>query len=79
MTHPKLDPVHDYPLSVKRPELLYTSTGKHVADLTMDKVTAGEITPEDLRIAPETLRLQAQIAERVGRPQLGRTCAGPPR
>ena len=28
------------------------------------------VEPEDLRIAPETLRLQAQIAERVGRPQL---------
>ncbi len=71
MTDPTLEPAHDYPLSVKRPELLYTSTGKTVADLTMGNVVAGQITPGDLRIVPATLRLQAQIADRVGRPQLG--------
>lgn len=71
MTEPDLEPASAYPLSVKRPDLLYTSTGKNVADLTMDNVAAGEIMPEDLRIAPATLRLQAQIADRVGRPQLG--------
>jgi propanediol dehydratase small subunit len=71
MTHPTLDPARDYPLGVNRAELLYTSTGKNIAELTMANVMGGMITPEDLRIAPETLRLQAQIAERVARPQLG--------
>ncbi|WP_233157163.1 MULTISPECIES: diol dehydratase small subunit [Amycolatopsis] len=65
-----LDPGRDYPLAARRPELLKTPTGKRLDELTMAAVLAGEVAPEDLRIAPETLRLQAQIAERVGRPQL---------
>ena len=60
----------DYPLSVNRPELLKTPTGKPVTALTMDAVVSGELTAEDLRIAPETLELQAQLAESAGRPQL---------
>ena len=60
----------DYPLSVNRPELLCTPTGKALSDLTMDAVVSGEVGPEDLRIAPETLLLQAQIAEASNRPQL---------
>ncbi|MBB5134598.1 propanediol dehydratase small subunit [Thermocatellispora tengchongensis] len=66
-----LDPRRDYPLATRRPELLRTPTGKRLDDITMDAVLAGEVTPADLRIAPETLRLQAQIADAVGRPQLG--------
>ena len=65
-----LDPGRDYPLAARRPELLRTPTGKPIDELSMQAVLGGEIAPEDLRIAPETLRLQAQIAERVGRRQL---------
>ncbi|MBK1783319.1 diol dehydratase small subunit [Prauserella cavernicola] len=65
-----LDPGRDYPLATRRPELLKTPTGKGIDELTMEAVLAGEVAPEDLRIAPETLRLQAGIAERAGRPQL---------
>jgi propanediol dehydratase small subunit len=71
MTSVELDPQRDYPLASRRPELLRTPTGKHLDDLTMEAVLAGDVVPEDLRIAPETLRLQARIAESVGRPQLG--------
>jgi len=60
----------DYPLSINRPELLKTPTGKPVTALTMEAVVSGELTAEDLRIAPETLELQAQLAESAGRPQL---------
>ncbi|MFF5987360.1 MULTISPECIES: diol dehydratase small subunit [Prauserella] len=65
-----LDPGRDYPLAARRPELLKTPTGKRIDELTMEAVLAGEVAPEDLRIAPETLRLQARIAEQSGRPQL---------
>ncbi|MEU6642111.1 diol dehydratase small subunit [Saccharomonospora sp. NPDC046836] len=65
-----LDPDRDYPLAARRPELLKTPTGKRLDELTMQAVLSGDLAPEDLRIAPETLRLQAQIADRVGRPQL---------
>jgi propanediol dehydratase small subunit len=67
----QLDPRHDYPLASRRPELLKTPTGKRLDSITMDAVLSGEVRADDLRIAPETLRLQAQIAESVHRPQLG--------
>lgn len=67
----ELDPGRDYPLAANRPELLKTPTGKPLDAITMQAVLAGEVQAEDLRIAPETLRLQAQIAEAVGRRQLG--------
>ena len=60
----------DYPLSTNRPDLLRTPTGKPITALTMDAVVSGELSPEDLRIAPETLQLQAQLADASGRPQL---------
>lgn len=68
----ELDPDRDYPLAARRPELLRTPTGKPIDDLTMQAVLSGEVAPDDLRISPDTLRLQAQIAERVGRTQLAR-------
>ncbi|MHA6792340.1 diol dehydratase small subunit [Pseudonocardia bannensis] len=60
----------DYPLSINHSELLRTPTGKALSDLTMDAVVSGEVTADDLRIAPETLLLQAQLADASDRPQL---------
>jgi propanediol dehydratase small subunit len=71
VTEPTLDPAVDYPLSVHRTDLLYTPSGKPINDITIDAVMAGEVQANDLRITPDTLRLQAQIAEKAGRPQLG--------
>jgi propanediol dehydratase small subunit len=65
-----LDPAVDYPLSSQRPELLHTPTGKHIEDLTLDAVVAGDLSALDLRIAPDTLLMQAEIAEGAGRWQL---------
>ncbi|GAA4777166.1 diol dehydratase small subunit [Actinomycetospora chlora] len=64
----------DYPLSINRPDLLTTPTGRALSDITMSAVVAGEVTNEDLRVRPETLVLQGQIAESVGRRQLGENC-----
>ena len=66
----ELDPHNDYPLGTRRPDLLRTPTGKHLEDLTIEAVVSGELAPEDLRIAPDTLLMQAQIADGVGRRQL---------
>ncbi len=68
-TNPDLAPA-DYPLSVNRPELLHTPTGKSLDDLTMAAVVAGDLTSEDLRISPDTLKLQGQLAAAAGRRQL---------
>jgi propanediol dehydratase small subunit len=65
----KLQPA-DYPLSVNRPELLRTPTGRPLTDVTMAAVVAGEVTNEDLRISAETLLRQGEISDAVGRRQL---------
>lgn len=64
-----LCPERDYPLASKRPELLKTPTGKTLADITLDKIMNGEVKSEDVRITPETLKMQAEIADGVGRYQ----------
>jgi propanediol dehydratase small subunit len=67
-----LNPARDYPLGAKRPDLIRTSTGKSLDQITLDAVMKGEVVAEEIRITPETLELQAQIADGVGRQQLGR-------
>lgn len=62
-----LDPLHDYPLATKRPELIKTPTGQDLKNITFEQINA--IQPDDLRISDETLLLQAQIAQKVGRNQ----------
>lgn len=71
MTEPNLDPAVDYPLSSNRKDLLFTPNGKPIDAITMESVMSGEVEASDLRITPQTLRLQAQIAEKDGRKQLG--------
>lgn len=58
-----------YPLSAHR-DAVRTASGRPVSSLTLERVLTGDVLPEDVRIAPETLRLQAEFAERGGNPQL---------
>lgn len=67
-----LDPAQDYPLATKRADLVRTPTGKSLEDITLSKTLSGEVTPKDVRITDDTLRLQAEVAEKVGRPQFAR-------
>ena len=60
----------NYPLSEKRPDRLATPTGVSWKDIDLQSVMDGSLRMSDLRIAPETLELQAQIAESAGRRQL---------
>jgi propanediol dehydratase small subunit len=59
--------VADYPLGEKTPEKLKTPTGKSINDVTLDAVLSGQITEMDVRITPETLEMQAQVADAAGR------------
>jgi propanediol dehydratase small subunit len=59
-----------YPLAVTSRDAVRTSSGKAVAEITLDGVVSGELGPEDVEVAPETLRLQADFAEAGGNPQL---------
>lgn len=60
----------DYPLGIKRPDLLFTRTDKPYKDLTLDAAIEGDITETDLRISPKTLEMHADISESLGRTQL---------
>ncbi|MCA9961468.1 MAG: diol dehydratase small subunit [Chloroflexota bacterium] len=62
----------DYPLSQKRRELVKTATGKSLDDITLDAIMSGAVQAEEIRITPQTLEYQAQIAESIKRPQLAR-------
>jgi propanediol dehydratase small subunit len=45
-------------------------SGRPADGLTLDRLAAGEIEADDVRIHPETLEHQARVAERHGNPQL---------
>lgn len=59
-----------YPLGRDSRHAVRSATGLAVSELTLERVLAGEVGPEDVRISPATLRLQAGFAERGGNPQL---------
>ena len=57
----------NYPLSEKMSDKIKAQSGMNFEDITLDKVINGQIQSEDIRISPETLEMQAQVAESVGR------------
>ncbi len=61
-----------YPLGEKMPDKVFSATGKKLSDFSLEKLKSGELTAEDFRIAPETLEMQAQVAESVDRDSLAR-------
>jgi propanediol dehydratase small subunit len=65
-----VDPLLDYPLGERRPELVTTLGGTPLADVTLEALRAGRVAPDDLRATPETLLRQAAVARAAGREQL---------
>lgn len=61
-----------YPLGEKVPDQIRSASGKKLSEFSFDKVRSGELTADDFRIAPETLEMQAEVAESVDRDSLGR-------
>ncbi|MDR0298224.1 MAG: diol dehydratase small subunit [Streptococcaceae bacterium] len=57
----------DYPLYQKHPELVESTTGKSINEITLEKILSGEISGKDMRITKETLRRQGDIAKNAGR------------
>jgi propanediol dehydratase small subunit len=60
----------DYPLAEKRPDLIKGPRGKRLDEITLAAIVAGDACLDDLRITPEALKLQAEIARAAGRPML---------
>jgi propanediol dehydratase small subunit len=46
-------------------------SGRPIAELTLEAAMHGDLSPADLRVHPDTLRRQAEVAETHGNPQLG--------
>jgi len=64
------DPIKDYPLGTKRPDLVTTAAGVSVDDITLEAAREGRVVAPELSATPATLRLQAQVANATGRTQL---------
>lgn len=62
--------ISEYPLAENRPDLIRGRRGKPIAEISLDNLLAGDVELEDLRITPEALRLQAEIARAANRPML---------
>lgn len=62
----------NYPLSEKMGKVIKAPTGKTLDEITIEGVMNGTITANDVKIAPETLEMQAQVAESVGRDAFAR-------
>jgi propanediol dehydratase small subunit len=60
----------DYPVAETRPERVRGARGKTLDELTLEAAVSGDLTMEDLRITPQALLQQAQIARAVGRASL---------
>lgn len=60
----------DYPTAETMPDRISGHRGKTLDALTLDAAMSGELAMEDLRITPEALLRQAQIARSVGRATL---------
>jgi len=66
----QFDPNRDYPLGVRRPELVQTPTGTLLQEVTLGAAREGRLAGAELRATPDTLRLQADVARAAGRSQL---------
>ena len=56
----------NYPLGEKMGDQIFSPTGKRFSDMKIEQIYDGTLTAEDLRIAPETLEMQAQVSESAG-------------
>lgn len=61
--------VADYPIAKKHPEWIKVGN-RSLDDITLDAVMAGQVSMDDMRISPEILKAQGQIAKAGGRDQI---------
>jgi propanediol dehydratase small subunit len=65
-----LDPLSEYPLGEKRPDLVTTPSGLPLDEVTVAALRDGKLRWEDLRATPDTLRRQSAVALAAGREAL---------
>lgn len=59
-----------YPLWDGARDVIRSRTGRRVSEITLASALEGALSPADVAVSPETLRLQADFAEQGGNPQL---------
>lgn len=64
------DPVTDYPLGTRRPDLVTTPSGLPLDGVTLAAARDGRLAADDTRATAATLALQAEVARAAGRAQL---------
>jgi propanediol dehydratase small subunit len=64
------DPVTDYPLGLRRADLVRTPSGLALDELTLDAARTRSMRASDLRATRATLERQAAVAAASGRPPL---------
>jgi propanediol dehydratase small subunit len=64
------DPTRDYPLGTRRPDLVSTPGGVPLVGVTLEAARSGDVSADEIRATPATLRLQADVARTAGRSQL---------
>ncbi len=62
--------IQDYPLAENRRDLVRGRRGKTLDELDLEALKNGEVILDDLRITPQALELQAEIARTGNRPKL---------
>ena len=60
----------NYPLGVNEADTITSKTGKKLNQITLDEVTKGNITAEDIKISSDMLRRQGQVAHEADNPQM---------
>ena len=66
----EFDPLHDYPLGSRRPDLVRTPSGLPLSALTLAGLRDGAFDAAELRATPATIRRQAAVARAAGREPL---------
>jgi len=64
------DPRADYPLGLRRPDLVHTPAGTPLSEVTWEASRDGRVSDDELRATPATLARQAAVALASGRTQL---------
>ena len=65
-----MQPLRDYPLGERRPELVTTPAGTPLTEVTLGALRTGRVSPGELTATPQTLRHQAAVARAANRSQL---------
>jgi propanediol dehydratase small subunit len=61
---------NDYPLYGKHRDMVKTPTGKSLDDITLNSIKNDQIKGDEMRITPEALKMQGEIAASAGRPAI---------